>query len=137
MTIMFQIPEHEITRFATASQGPGGQHVNKTASKIELRWNVRETTVLDDPSKQLLLARLANRIGANGELRVSCQITRSQHRNLTLALEKMNRLVNEALKVAPIRVASVPTESSQNNRLASKNKHSQLKSTRRRPSLED
>ena len=86
--------------FRTArSSGPGGQHVNKVATKVEVLFNVYESNALTENEKELLKERLSQRISEKGILIVKDESTRSQHRNKTLVIDKLIALLQENLKI--------------------------------------
>ncbi len=90
------IPLSEIAIKAIRSGGPGGQHVNKVSTAIELRYNLREAS-LSEEIKLRLLKKLAHRLTQDGELIIQDSSTRSQNRNRQLALERLKRIIQEAL----------------------------------------
>lgn len=102
-----EISESEVEMSAVRASGAGGQKVNKTASKIELRWDLAASDLLTDEQKTLVRERLASRINRDGVLVVQAQQERSQAQNKRLALERLNQLVNAALEVDPERVTKV------------------------------
>lgn len=125
------IPLREIDVRVSRASGPGGQHVNKTSSRVELFWNVRESSALTDEQRERLLRKLESRLSADGELRVVAAATRSQHRNRELAEQRLHEVVNRALLVPKKRRATTPTPASREARLASKHRHSEKKKLRR------
>lgn len=125
------IPLREIDVRVSRASGPGGQHVNKTSSRVELFWNVRESSALTDEQRERLLRKLESRLSADGELRVVAAATRSQHRNRELAEQRLHEVVNRALFVPKKRRATTPTPASREARLASKHRHSEKKKLRR------
>jgi ribosome-associated protein len=130
------IPHTEISVRVSRAAGPGGQHVNKTSSRVELFWNVRESAVLTDAQRERLLERLASRLSGDGTLRVVSAATRSQHRNREVAEERLHEIVRRALAVPKKRRATAPTRASREARLESKHRHSKKKRLRREPSDE-
>ena len=122
-------------RFSRSS-GPGGQHVNKTDSRVELSWNIAESVAISEAQRQRLLTRLAPRLVA-GVITVTASERRSQLRNRESALDKLGELVAEAL--APNgarRRATKPTRGSLRRHRASKGRRSETKRQRQRPSGE-
>ncbi|MHB1225070.1 MAG: peptide chain release factor-like protein, partial [Gemmatimonadaceae bacterium] len=75
------IPRAELTMRATRAGGPGGQHVNTSSTRVEVRWNVITSAVLDDVQRERLLQRLAGRVDADGSVRVVASDSRSQRQN--------------------------------------------------------
>ena len=124
------IPEHELEESASRSGGPGGQHVNKTSTRVTLRWSLVNSTALTDAVRARLLARLARRLTAEGDLIVVVDESRSQHANREEARERMARILREALVVQRPRIDTKPTRSSQRKRVAAKKHRSAIKAGR-------
>ncbi len=127
------IPAAELTVTVSRSSGPGGQHVNTTDSRVQLRWNVLETAVLDDAQKDRLARKLASRLSGEGVLTVACETHRSQHRNREEARERLAALIRESLhRPKPRRRTRVP-RAAKEKRLDQKRRQSQTKRGRRKP----
>jgi ribosome-associated protein len=131
------IPGAELRESASRSGGPGGQHVNKTATRVTLRWSVAESAALDDARRQRLLRRLAGRLTRGGELVVHARRFRLRSRNRELARERLAELVREALAVRRRRVPTRPSAASRSRRLEEKRRRSAAKRTRSRPRPEE
>lgn len=114
-----------------ASSGPGGQHVNKVASKAVLRWDVAGSPALLADDRELLLLRLRSRLTTGGELVLSSDRYRDQGRNVDDVLDRLVSLLRAALYRAPPRKKSRPTRASKERRLASKRRRSEVKRGRR------
>jgi len=127
----FTIPDHELISKFSASGGPGGQHANKAATRVELTWNIEESVILTDSQR----ARLNQRIGPI--LRVVVDDERSQLRNRDIAEERLAERVRQALTKQKKRRPTRPTRGSQRRRVEGKRQRSQTKANRRRPSLDD
>jgi ribosome-associated protein len=125
------IPLREVTIRASRSTGPGGQHANKTASRIEAMFDVAASSALSEEQKRRVMARLGPRVVA------VAQDARSQSRNRELALERLQRRLASALTVSRTRHPTRPTTGSVARRRATKGRQSERKRERRRPSLED
>ena len=132
----FEIPRDELTAKATRSSGAGGQHVNKTSSRVQLSWNVAESPALEDSQRARLFRKLASRLTADGVLTVSVSDTRSQHRNREIAEERLTELVRHALVVPKTRKPTRPTRAAKEKRLDSKKLHSRKKLNRRADTLD-
>lgn len=117
---------------ASRSSGPGGQNVNKVNSKIELRFNIPDSSVLTDSQKETLLQKLAPRINADGYLVIVSQRDRSQLANKEDVIRKAYDLITRALKPVRQRKSTRPTRSSVEKRLAVKRIKSDIKQTRQR-----
>lgn len=128
-----EIPRRELSwRFSRAS-GPGGQSVNTTDSRVELRWNLAETVALPEPLKQRALRRLRDRL-VDGSLVVIAAEHRSQHRNRQAAEERLAALLRDALAPGPPRRRPTkPTRGSVRARLEAKRRRSTTKALRRAP----
>ena len=128
------VPEGALRFRAVRSSGPGGQNVNKVASKVELRVDLAAISGLSAPAAARLRALAAGRLDADGLLLVSSQATRDQGRNLADAREKVRALIERALVAPKRRRATRPTAGSRERRLQGKRQASQRKAGRRRPS---
>ncbi|RKY21754.1 MAG: aminoacyl-tRNA hydrolase [Planctomycetota bacterium] len=131
------IPAAELSYHLSHAGGPGGQHVNKTASRVTLRWSVRESGVLSDAWRARLLQRLAPRLTRSGELMVHADGHRSQLDNKRAARERLVQLVREGLHVPKSRRATKPTRGSQRRRVDAKKRRGDTKRQRRRPGGDD
>jgi ribosome-associated protein len=121
------IPLREVAVRASRSSGPGGQHANVTASRIEASFDVAASESLTDEQKRRIISRVGPRAVA------VAQESRSQARNRELALERLQKRLTGALTVARPRRATRPTEASRRRRLESKRRQSERKRARRPP----
>jgi ribosome-associated protein len=121
------VPLSEIAVRASRSSGPGGQHANVTASRIEASFDVAASTALSDAQKQRIVSRAGPRVAA------VAQDARSQARNRELALERLQHRLKAALAVQRPRRATKPTEGSKRRRAADKQRQAQRKRDRRAP----
>jgi ribosome-associated protein len=120
------VPASEVEFTAVRSQGPGGQHVNKTSTAIQLRFNVMNSG-LPQAVKLRLLALQDNRLTAEGVVVIKAQSTRSQDQNKAEAMARLQELVAQAEYVKPRRKATRPTLGSKQRRLAGKAVRSTIK----------
>jgi ribosome-associated protein len=127
-----RIPDDELVEQASRAGGPGGQKVNKTSTRMTLRWSVAASQVLSERQRARLLARLARRLTREGELVLHAQSARSQTRNRELARTRLVELVREALVVRAPRRATAPTRASRERAQTAKRHRSERKRTRAR-----
>ena len=126
------IPRSELDVRVSRSSGAGGQHVNKTSSRVEIFWNISTSRALTDDQRSRLLEKLASRLTTEGSIRIVASDMRSQTRNRELAEERLVETVRRALIVPKRRRATRPTRASKEARLESKKRQSQKKSERRK-----
>lgn len=125
------IPVREVVVRASRSSGPGGQHANVTASRVEAVFDVAGSTVLDDRQRSCLLERYGSTVVA------VAQDTRGQSRNRELALERLAGKIREALAPRAPRRPTGPSRTARARRLERKRRVGERKRGRRRPAPED
>jgi len=126
------IPYSDLDVRASRSSGAGGQHVNKTSSRIEITWNVRESKAISEDQRETLLNRLESRLSTDGSIRVVSSETRSQLRNRERAEARLAELIRRALTIRKKRKPTRRPRSADEARLASKKLHSKKKLERKR-----
>jgi ribosome-associated protein len=131
-----RIPAAALALRATRASGPGGQNVNKVASKVELRVDLERIEGLPADARSRLLALCAGRCDASGRLVVRSQRSRDQHRNLADARERVRRLVAQSLEAPRARRATRPHAAAREGRLVEKRRAAQRKRARRRTGAE-
>lgn len=127
-----QIEEDELTFTASRSSGPGGQHVNKTATQVTLSFDLDGSESLTEEQKRILRQRLGGRISKEGRLKLTSGRRRSQHRNRQDAVERFVALLAAALQPVKARRPTRPSRAARESRLRVKQRRSDLKKTRRR-----
>lgn len=134
------MPDYEALKLelifkAVKSSGPGGQHVNKTASKIILNFDLGNSQALSEEEKARVSIKLASRITNSGEIILESGETRSQHKNKELVTTRFFELIQKAVKKEKPRKKTRPTKASKLKRLRSKKIKSEKKVTRQKPPL--
>jgi len=132
ITDQLAVPLSELRFRFSRSGGPGGQHVNRTATRVELLFDVAHSLSLTEEQRQRLLKRLAGRIDSEGILRVAAQSERSQLRNRQEAIERLQTLLRQALYIPKRRRRSRVPRWARERRLAEKRRHSEAKRYRRK-----
>ena len=127
--------ESEFTFATSRSSGPGGQNVNKVNTKVELRFSVKNSTLLSDFEKHKIQRLLKNRITSDGYLIIISQSERSQLKNKEKAIERFYQLIGIALKPVKKRKTTTQPQSSVEKRLRLKKEKSQRKALRGKPLL--
>lgn len=131
ITPNLSLPLYEITFSAVRAQGPGGQNVNKVASAVHLRFDIKKSS-LAAPIKARILEHNDHRISESGIIVIKAQTHRSQIRNRAEALERLGALLRAALYRPKARRKTRPSYSSTQKRLKKKNERGQIKSSRGR-----
>jgi ribosome-associated protein len=121
---------------AIRSSGPGGQHVNKTSSKIVVSFQLQNSNGLEENEKERLLKKLVTKISSDGYLKLSCSETRSQHQNKVIVIDRMLKLLQLNLKIKTPRKKTKPSRSSIEKRIQTKKKNTFKKLNRKPPKID-
>lgn len=124
------IPGHELEISTSRSGGPGGQNVNKTDTRITIRWNVKKTTALNEEQKERILQNLQSNLTKDGDLIIHSNVTRSQLQNKEIALEHLTKKICKAMHVPKKRMATRIPKKSKESRLQAKKHRSEIKKMR-------
>ena len=130
ITSRLVIPSRELKWRFSRSSGPGGQKVNKTNTRVEIIFNIKESKVLNDYQKKVLTRKLKNKL-VNNCICLAVQEERNQLLNRQIAIKRISSEIRNSLKnSSKIRKATKPSKASQNRRLDSKKKRGELKKNR-------
>ena len=132
MASSLKVHEREVEWTAVRSQGAGGQNVNKVSSAVQLRFDIRASS-LPEPVKQRLLALPDSRITDDGVVVIKAQTQRSQPMNRADAMDRLQALVDSVAHAPRKRVATKPTRASQRRRVEAKTQRGAIKAARRAP----
>jgi len=130
------IPRSELEVRVSRSSGAGGQHVNKTSSRVEIFWNIPSSRAVSEEERSRLLAKLGSKLTTEGSIRVVASDMRSQSRNRELAEERLAELVRRALVIQRKRRPTRPTRASKEARLEGKKRQASKKRDRQRKSFD-
>ncbi len=136
ITSSVHIDERELTFDFVRAAGPGGQNVNKVATAVQLRFDVRGTTSLKENAKARLIRLAGRRVTNDGILVIEAKRYRTQEQNRDDAIARLSALVRKALAVPHPRKKTKPTAASKERRLKSKKRRAEIKRTRRNRSFD-
>lgn len=126
-----EIPENELEWDFVRGSGPGGQNVNRVASAVQLRFNVRESPSLPEPVRRRLIRLARNRINSEGVLIIEAKSHRSQERNRSEARARLKDLILNAARPPKKRIPTSPSRGERERRLRRKKRRSEKKRQRR------
>lgn len=132
VTNVVHVPESALTMTAVRASGPGGQNVNKVASKVDMRVDLGAIIGLDELARQRLLEKVSSRLDADGRLWVTSQKTRDQLKNIADAHEKIRAIIAAALVVPKARKPTRPSKRAVEKRLDAKKQVGDRKKERSR-----
>lgn len=127
--------QQELNFKAVKSSGPGGQHVNKTASKVVAQLDINNSQAFNEEEKSLLLHKLSSRLSKEGVLNLESSTSRSQHKNKEIVIERMLQVISGALVKPKKRKKTKPSKASKLKRLREKKIRSEKKDLRQKPNL--
>jgi ribosome-associated protein len=130
------IPGSELWFTASRAGGPGGQHVNKTSTRVTLHWNLSETGALTPAQKRRAMTRLASRLTKDGVLQIHVDDSRSQKTNRELGRERLADLVRFAIKAPKKRIPTKASKAAKRRRMEEKARKSKIKRLRSKPTDE-
>lgn len=133
VTARVHVPRSELEFRASRAGGPGGQHVNTSSSRVELRWNIPASSALTTEERGRVVRKLGRRVDSSGIFRIVSDGRRSQLQNREAAVVRFQELVAAALAVPKARKPTRPTKASKERRLTAKRHRTLQKARRRRP----
>ena len=133
----FTIPRSDLRFRTSRAGGPGGQHVNKAETRVEVLWDMKGSPLLSEPERQRVLHKLANRIDTEGTLHVVADTRRSLTRNRDAAIARLETLVGDARRAPKPRKPTKPSRASKEARLRAKRQRSRAKRERDRSRWEE
>lgn len=131
----FDVIKQELNFKAVRSSGAGGQHVNKTSSKVVVTFDIPSSSALNEDEKSLLLNKLSSRLTNEGLLIMDSSESRSQHTNKDLVIDKLIGIIEQGLKKVKPRKKTKPSRASKLKRLKEKKSLSEKKANRQSPKL--
>lgn len=126
------VAESELEFSFARSGGPGGQHVNKTSSKVILHWDVGASPGVPDAVKQRFIKQYRTRITEAGVLVIDCDENRSQHRNREIVVERLKGMLEAVAKPPKRRIPTRPSKGAKKRRRVAREKHSEKKQLRKK-----
>ncbi len=129
---MIKIPENELELEFSRASGPGGQNVNRRETRVRVRWNIGKTQILSEKQKEQLRQSPLIQPTLDDEIIIESQKERFQEKNKGIAIQKLNKLVNMALRKKKKRVPTKPGRAAKEKRLEEKKRISKIKKSRQK-----
>ncbi len=126
------IPAHELVEQVSTSGGPGGQHANKSSTRVILRWSVTKSAAIREWQRERLLERLANRLNKDGELIIQADENRSQRMNRESARARLVSILVTGLERKKVRRKTKPSNAAKKRRVDAKKKRGETKRGRKK-----
>lgn len=123
----------EVDFKAVLSGGPGGQHANKTSTKVVLSWSMKNSQLFTEEQKERLQDQLSTKLTKEQVLQLSSDHSRSQHKNKEVVIKKFLKLIEKGLHIPRKRKKTKPSRASKKRRLENKKRKSQIKVNRKKP----
>lgn len=136
-TSRFLPPEEELDERFILTGGPGGQHVNRTETGVQLRFDAAHTEFIDDAVRSRLLKLAGKRVNKDGVITIEARRFRSQHRNRADARERLARLIEEAHQAPKKRKKTQPSRAAKARTRKKQQRRKEIKHARRKPRLDD
>lgn len=133
----FLPPEQELDERFVLAGGPGGQHVNRTETAVQLSFDAANSTFIDDAVRQRLLRLAGNRANSKGVITIEARRFRSQHRNRADARERLADLIEKAQQAPKKRKKTQPSRAAKARARKEQQRHKEIKRARQKPRLEE
>ena len=130
------ILQNELEFSAVRSGGPGGQHANKVSSKVVVFFDIKNSQSLSEQEKEILLKKLSSKLNKKDQLMLTCDESRSQHKNKQIVINRLLVLLESGLKIDKKRIPTKVKRSEKARRLEAKKKRSHKKTLRQKPKLD-
>ena len=131
-----ELLQNELEFSAVRSGGPGGQHANKVSSKVVVLFDIENSKALSEKERMRLLDKLSSKLNKKNQMMMTCDESRSQHKNKQIVTDRLMTLLKDALKVSKKRIPTKVGKSEKARRMEAKKKRGLKKSLRQKPKLD-
>ena len=131
-----ELLQNELEFSAVRSGGPGGQHANKVSSKVVVLFDIENSKALSEKERMRLLEKLSSKLNKKNQIMMTCDESRSQHKNKQIVTDRLMTLLKDALKVSKKRIPTKVGKSEKARRMEAKKKRGLKKSLRQKPKLD-